>query len=209
MSSGDPRASGKPELVKGRAVPGPVNINRNYDIAYLAGYSTDGKMVYIDRHIPSSLRIGDRQVNVIPFLVAHESAEKWAIDNEQKPYATAHKDYGNVAERAKLKLAKVNDDEYERALRPYIKATEHERIVRSPRNLDLVPYRAKPRDESLLRAIIAAGTAPKVSKAIARYSRGSPATRCGNCEHYGQHNCEVVVGRIDPGYWCKYWENAR
>lgn len=30
------------------------NIDRNHDIPYLAGYSEDGKTIYIDRHMPRS-----------------------------------------------------------------------------------------------------------------------------------------------------------
>ena len=206
MSSGDQRGKGQGSRSGSGIKCQPFTVNRNYDIAYLAGYSTDGKTIYIDRHLPGTIGIGDRKVNVTPFLVAHECAEKAAIDTKQLPYATAHKDFGNVAERAKLRAAGINEAAYARALKPYIKADEHEKIVKSPRNLDLVPYRAKPRNEMLLRAIIEAGTSSKVSKTIANYSTGNKQSHCGNCQHYKDHSCEVVSGRIDPAYWCKYWE---
>ena len=33
-------------------------INRSYDIPYIAGYSTDGNVVFIDRHLPRTFRSG-------------------------------------------------------------------------------------------------------------------------------------------------------
>jgi hypothetical protein len=47
-----------------------------YDVPYIAGYSTDGKTVFIDRHLPRSFRWLLKTVRVEPFLLTHEIVEK-------------------------------------------------------------------------------------------------------------------------------------
>jgi hypothetical protein len=42
-------------------------INRSYDIPYIAGYSVDGKTVFIDRHLPRTFRWLFRTIRVEPF----------------------------------------------------------------------------------------------------------------------------------------------
>ena len=36
------------------------NLDRKHDIPYLAGYSKDGKIIYIDRHMPQTFRYQGR-----------------------------------------------------------------------------------------------------------------------------------------------------
>src|SRR5947209_18522403 len=48
------------------------NLDREHDIPYLAGYSTDGKTIYIDRHMPSTLKVDGREVNTDRFLILHD-----------------------------------------------------------------------------------------------------------------------------------------
>src|SRR5580700_1057354 len=38
------------------------HFDRKHDIPYLAGYSRDGKIIYIDRHMPSSFKFRGRTV---------------------------------------------------------------------------------------------------------------------------------------------------
>ena len=40
------------------------SIDREHDIPYLAGYSLDGKRIYIDRHLPPTFRYRGRDVAV-------------------------------------------------------------------------------------------------------------------------------------------------
>ena len=42
-------------------------VNRNYDIPYIAGYSQDGRTVFIDRHLPRTFRWLMKTVRVEPF----------------------------------------------------------------------------------------------------------------------------------------------
>jgi hypothetical protein len=45
------------------------HFDRKHDVPYLAGYSLDGKTIYIDRHMPKSLKVRGRTVMTDRFLV--------------------------------------------------------------------------------------------------------------------------------------------
>jgi len=123
------------------------SVNREYDIPYVAGYSKSAKIVYIDRHLPLSLRITGQQVNVLPFIIEHERVEKAVLDTMGWDYEDAHK-LATYAEHLELKRKGISPGAYERALDPYIKADEHEKIKRVPLDLDFKPY-SDSRDEKL------------------------------------------------------------
>ena len=55
-------------------------LDRAHDIPYLAGYSRDGKTIYIDRHMPKSFRYEGRVIETDAFLILHEEVEKTLID---------------------------------------------------------------------------------------------------------------------------------
>ena len=57
-----------------------VKLDRRHDIPYLAGYSEDGKTIYIDRHMPRSFKFQGRTVDTDRFLILHEEVEKTLID---------------------------------------------------------------------------------------------------------------------------------
>lgn len=157
MSAGDHRGDGSkssPAVLKRpavrRALGRPVKINRGYDVPYLAGYSKDGRTIYIDRHLPISLKIGARDINVTPYLLAHERTEKALIDAAGYDYAAAH-EIATGAEHRSLVANRIDPAAYEKALAPYIKGTEKEKIAKAPPELDLTPYRAPPVNAVLLR----------------------------------------------------------
>ena len=54
--------------------------DRKHDVPYLAGYSFDGKTIYIDRHMPETFEFQGRTINTDRFLVLHEEVEKTLID---------------------------------------------------------------------------------------------------------------------------------
>src|SRR5690242_21912752 len=54
--------------------------DRKHDIPYLAGYSLDGKTIYIDRHMPKSFKFRGRTIETDRFLLLHEAVEKTLID---------------------------------------------------------------------------------------------------------------------------------
>ena len=65
-------------------------LDRDHDIPYLAGYSNDGKTIYIDRHMPRYLKFRGRQYDCDRFLILHEEVEKTLIDQLNLHYLHAH-----------------------------------------------------------------------------------------------------------------------
>src|SRR5262249_48169348 len=55
-------------------------LDRAHDVPYLAGYSVDGKTIYIDRHMPRAFSYRGRGVATDRFLILHEEVEKTLID---------------------------------------------------------------------------------------------------------------------------------
>ena len=58
-----------------------VKLDRRHDIPYLAGYSRNGKTIYIDRHMPKWFTFRGRRINTDRFLILHEAVEKALIDH--------------------------------------------------------------------------------------------------------------------------------
>lgn len=118
------------------------NIDDRHDVPYLAGYSKDGSTLYVDRHLAQAAPV----VDGLPFaeweeaLLVHELVEKEAIDRGLT-YEKAHLEFATPAEHAVLRELRADPDEYEKELRPYIKAAEHERITKPPKDLDCAAYR--------------------------------------------------------------------
>jgi hypothetical protein len=65
-------------------------LDRKHDIPYLAGYSLDGKTIYIDRHMPNSFKFRGRTIETDRFLILHEEVEKTLIDQLGLHYLHAH-----------------------------------------------------------------------------------------------------------------------
>ena len=51
-------------------------VSHDYDIPHIAGYSVDGKTIFIDRHLPRTVRWLVKTVRVEPFLLTHEIVER-------------------------------------------------------------------------------------------------------------------------------------
>lgn len=142
-------------------------INRDYDIPYLAGYSKDGKTTYIDRHMPISVKVKNKVIIVTVPLVTHERTEKGILLNRATvatllnvkekdiDYQFAH-GIATVAEEDWLSDYKIRCEDYEIALKPYIKMAEFEKIQKVPEDLDLEPYRDWG-DERLVKLLVARG----------------------------------------------------
>lgn len=65
-------------------------LDREHDIPYLAGYSVDGTIIYIDRHMPQTFKHRDRDIETDRFLILHEEVEKTMIDQLNLHYLHAH-----------------------------------------------------------------------------------------------------------------------
>lgn len=116
----------------------PVNVSHDYNVPYLGGTSQDGRTIYIDSHLPSTLKVGDQHVDVAQFIQIHEQAERSLMD-QGLPYAQAHA-LATVVEHRSVIANGLNPIEYEKALRPYIRGAEHEKLTNPPPDLDLRPY---------------------------------------------------------------------
>src|ERR1700738_690160 len=65
-------------------------LDRQHDVPYLAGYSRNGKTIYIDRHMPKSFTFRGRRITTDRFLILHEAVEKALIDHLGLGYLHAH-----------------------------------------------------------------------------------------------------------------------
>jgi hypothetical protein len=125
------------------------HLDHNHDIPYLAGYSRDGKTIYIDRHMPRSFKSRGRVIEVDRFLVLHEEVEKTLIDRLGLHYLHAHQ-IATRAEQAAVRAAGVSWRTYDRFMQKYVKRFGDERLTRVPADLDTKPYRDE-HDLDLLR----------------------------------------------------------
>jgi hypothetical protein len=128
------------------------NFDRKHDIPYLAGYSRDGKTIYIDRHMPRSFKLRGRTIETDRFLILHEEVEKTLIDQLGLHYLHAHQ-IATRAEQAAVRAAGVNWRDYDRFMQKYVKRIGDERLTRVPEDLDTKPYRDE-HDDDLLRRMI-------------------------------------------------------
>ncbi|GFZ95158.1 hypothetical protein [Dyella caseinilytica] len=115
-------------------------LDRKHDIPYLAGYSQDGKTIYIDRHLPESFTFRGRTVEVDRFLILHEEVEKTLIDQLDLHYLHAHQ-IATRAEEAAVHAHGVTWKAYDRFMQKYVKSIGDERLSKVPVDLDLKPYR--------------------------------------------------------------------
>jgi len=136
--------------------------DRKHDIPYLAGYSEDGKTIYIDRHMPRSFKFRGRAVDTDRFLILHEEVEKTLIDQLGLHYLHAHQ-IATRAEQAAVRAAGIKWHDYDRFMQKYVKRIGDERLTKVPDDLDTKPY-CDEHDDDLLRRMLASidkGGAPK------------------------------------------------
>jgi hypothetical protein len=131
-----------------------THLDRTWDIPYLAGYSRNGRNIYIDRHLPKSFVTKGRRVNIDQFLILHEAVEKALLNRLGLVYQHAHQ-IALRAEEAAVRAAGVSWREYDRFMQKYIKEVEDERLTRIPLDLDIKPYRDE-HDFAVLKAMLSA-----------------------------------------------------
>jgi hypothetical protein len=127
--------------------------DRKHDIPYLAGYSEDGKTIYIDRHMPQTLKFRGRNIDIDRFLILHEEVEKTLIDQLGLHYLHAHQ-IATRAEQAAVRAAGVTWRDYDRFMRKYVKRIGDERLTKVPDDLDTKPYRDEHDDDLLRRMLV-------------------------------------------------------
>ena len=139
-------------------------LDRNHDIPYLAGYSEDGKTIYIDRHMPKSFRYQGRDVNTDRFLILHEEVEKTLIDQLGLHYLHAHQIATRV-EQAAVRCAGIGWHAYDRFMQKYVKQIGDERLTKIPADLDEKPYRDE-HDNDLLKRMNSALESGRIPKTL-------------------------------------------
>lgn len=116
-----------------------VRLDREHDIPYLAGYSRDGRTIYIDRHLPVTFSDAGKAVTVDRYLILHEAVEKSLIDALDLHYQHAHQ-IATRAEQAAVRADGISWRAYDRFMQRYVKKAGDERLTRVPNDLDLKPY---------------------------------------------------------------------
>jgi hypothetical protein len=137
-------------------------LDRKHDIPYLAGYSLDGKTIYIDRHMPKTMTYAGREIDTDRYLILHEEVEKTLIDQLDLHYLHAHQ-IASRAEQAAVRAAGIRWRDYDRFMQQYVKRIGDERLTKVPPDLDLKPYRDE-HDFDLVKrmlACIARGEGPE------------------------------------------------
>lgn len=134
------------------------SIDRDHDIPYLAGYSLDGKTIFIDRHLPRSFAYRGRAITVDRYLLLHEEVEKTLIDQLGLHYQHAHQ-IATRAEEAAVRADGVSWRAYDRFMQQYVKEMGDERLTKLPADLDLKPYRDE-HDYDLMRRMQQAAEDP-------------------------------------------------
>src|SRR6266581_4644257 len=139
-------------------------LDRKHDIPYLAGYSRDGKTIYIDRHMPKTLRYEGREIETDAFLILHEEVEKTLIDQLNLHYLHAHQ-IASRAEQAAVRSAGIRWRDYDRFMQANVKKIGDERLSKVPTDLDLKPYRDE-HDHDLLKRMAVAIEKKKVPREV-------------------------------------------
>jgi len=116
------------------------NLDRKHDVPYLAGYSQDGKTIFIDRHMPRTMKFRRREIDTDRFLILHEEVEKTLIDQLGLHYLHAHQ-IATRAEEAAVRAAGILWRDYDRFMQKHVKKIGDERLTKVPADLDLKPYR--------------------------------------------------------------------
>lgn len=128
------------------AIYAEVKVMRCYNVPYVAGYSMDGKVIYIDKDLPHTLQVRNREAGNQPkrmyidrYLIMHEAVEKGLMRAYGLRYQHAHQ----IALRVESELVRADGfvwQDYDRQLKPFIKVAEEDMVDDFPPDLDLRPY---------------------------------------------------------------------
>jgi hypothetical protein len=131
-----------------------VKVSHDFDIPYIAGYSKDASTVYIDRHLPRTIRWRGKGVRLEPFLVCHEIVEKTLLDELRLHYLHAHQIASRI-ERDAVREAGLTWRHYQSVIKGHEKAIDEEQLRRVPGDLDITPYKDL-KDYPLLQRLVQA-----------------------------------------------------
>ena len=125
-------------------------VDDDFDIPYLAGSSSDGKTIYIDRNVPHCMiKDGACAIDIYKYLtlrqvISHDAMADFGLDFKKAD------DIGVVAQRKSIEQDGVSYDEYAAFITPYLDASlKIENIHCMPTDLDLTPYKSEGRHDIL------------------------------------------------------------
>lgn len=122
------------------AITKELRLDRSFDVPYLAGYSRNGKIIYIDKDLPKSFTSRGRRVKIDHFLILHEAVEKSLLDTLGLTYQHAHQ-IALRAEQEAVEDAGISWRHYDRFMQQFIKEAADDDLERIPPDLDIKPYR--------------------------------------------------------------------
>jgi hypothetical protein len=195
----------------------PFELVTQFDICLLGSSSIGGRKVYLDRHLRFGNRpygvimVGDRPLDVKPGLIRHERLEQALEDCLGWPYLPLAHPVAQRWEERDYKAKGFDPRDVERAFRQYIKFDAHERITKSPTDLDMRPLLSPPVSQSMIARINQTDQREKRSQQSVAYVAKSvrPSQRCDICRHYvdpkyaGSPACTGVDSPISPDGWCR------
>jgi len=116
----------------------PEKISREYEIPYLAGYSKNGRCIYIDKRLPKNLKLKDgRSVDIDKYLAIHEAEEKKLEDTKKYKYQYAH-ELATGIERKAVEADGIPWEEYQAYMLKEVEKLKHLDSV-IPSDIDLKP----------------------------------------------------------------------
>lgn len=199
-----------------RGLAQPFTLVTDFDVPYLGSSSIGGKKVFLDRHLKyrdwpyGILPLQFRKIDVRPPLIRHERLEE-ILENELgwSYFKYAHPVAQHYEERLVKRLG-FDPKDYEKMLRPFIKADEHERLKKVPADMDLRPEMAPPKSVSLLARIKEVTQKEKRTHETVKYEEISThrGQKCELCRHFipvpfSGPACVGVQDDVVGGGWCK------
>lgn len=124
-------------------------IDQKHDVPYVAGYSKNGKTLYLDRELPDKLMIGGKRVDISRYILLHEEVEKALEDELHLAYLHAHQ----IALRAELDAVRADGVDWHtynsKTLALCYKIGDRKSYPKCPADLDLQPYKDERDTETL------------------------------------------------------------
>ncbi|GAA0721393.1 hypothetical protein [Dokdonella soli] len=132
-------------------------IDRKHDVPYVAGYSKDGKTIYVDRELPKFLLYRGRKLDIVRYIVLHEEVEKALLEYiKGLPYQLAHQ-LAYHAEEDAVKADRLPWEVYDGWCKRQVrKIGARDLYSNCPKDLDLTPYTDE-RDVKTLRKMFSEG----------------------------------------------------
>lgn len=126
------------------------HVDSTHDVPYTAGYSKDGKTLFLDRLLPRTLEYEGKKIEVRRYILLHEAVEKALIEELGLAYLHAHQ-IALRAERAAVEADGLEWNAYNSAVIKQVNTIGARKCYANcPKNLDLTPYRDE-KDHATLR----------------------------------------------------------